>query len=65
MKRPEIKSFDDPNFLKLGFAFAGLGVIVFLVSYVFDFPGIIALRGGGGLGLFILITYLIARYRKK
>ena len=65
MKKLTIKSFDDPNFLKLGLFCIGAGFLVFLASYLFEFPGIIALRGGGGLGLIICTTYLIARLLKK
>ncbi len=61
MKKLKISSFDDPNFLKLGLICIGLGVIVFIASYIFNFPGIIALRGGGGLGAIIVITYFIAK----
>ncbi len=65
MKKLSIKSFDDPNFLKLGLFCLGVGFLVFLASYLFNFPGIIALRGGGGLGLLICITYFLARLLKK
>ncbi len=65
MKKLKIKSFDDPNFLKLGLYCIGAGLLVFLASYLFQFPGIIALRGGGGLGLIICASYFIARRLKK
>ena len=65
MKRLKIKSFDAPNFLKLGLYCIGAGILVFLASYIFEFPGIIALRGGGGLGLIICTTYYFARRLKK
>jgi hypothetical protein len=60
----KIKSFDDPNFLKLGLILIGFGCAVYLASIWFDFPGFIALRGGAGLGLMICITYFIAKSRK-
>ncbi len=60
MKKLVIKSFDDPNFLKLGLFCIAAGFVVFLASYLFEFSGLIALRGGGGLGLIICITYFIA-----
>lgn len=65
MKKLTIKSFDDPNFLKLGLFCLAAGLLVFLASYFFEFPGIIALRAGGGLGLIICITYLVACRLKK
>jgi hypothetical protein len=65
VKKLKIKSFDDPNFLKLGLWFIGVGLILFLGSYIFEFPGIIALRGGCGLGLIIIAIYFIARCLKK
>ncbi|MBY0470484.1 hypothetical protein K2X30_04895 [bacterium] len=65
MKKLQIKSFDDPHFLKLGFICIGLSLIILLASYIFNFSGIIAFRAGGGLGLLICITYAIAQQRKK
>jgi hypothetical protein len=65
MKKLKINSFSDPNFLKLGLILIGFGFLVFLASYIFDFAGAIALRGGGGLGFIICVTYLIARSKKK
>ena len=45
-----ISSFSDKNFLMLGMVCIGIGLMVFALSFVFDFAGIIALRGGLGLG---------------
>lgn len=65
MKKIKISSFDDPNFLKLGLVCMGLGIIVFIGSYLFNFSGIIAFRAGGGLGVLICITFFVARRLKR
>ena len=61
----KIESFDDPNFLKLGLICIGAGVLVFILSYIFNFPGVIALRGGGGVGILICVAHFLARWFKK
>ncbi len=65
LKRPQIKAFDDPNFLKLGVVLIAIGLIFYAVSFIFNFAGIIALRAGGGLGVIIVATYFLAKLFKN
>jgi uncharacterized membrane protein len=65
LKKPQIKSFDDPNFLKLGLVLIAFGLIFYAASFLFNFAGIIALRAGGGLGVIIIVTYFMARLFKN
>jgi len=64
MKKIKIESFSDPNFLKLGIICILIAIVIFILSYLFHFPGIIALRGGGGLGVIIIITHYISKIGK-
>ena len=64
-KLMSIRSYGDRNFLMLGLICIGVGLFVFALSSVFDFPGIIALRGGLGLGIIICVTHFIARMLKR
>lgn len=65
MKKIKIESFADPNFLKFGFVALALGILVFILSFVFHFDPIIALRAGGGLGIMIIVIHYIAKFSKK
>ncbi len=65
MKRPEIKSIGDRNFLYLGIACIAFGILVYLLSVMFDFPGIIAFKGGLATGVFICIIYFGGRLISK
>jgi len=65
LKRPQIKSFDDPNFLKLGIVLIAISMVFYAASFIFHFAGIIALRAGGGLGLIIIVTYFLTKIFKK
>jgi hypothetical protein len=64
VKKLKINSFDDPNFLKLGFLCIGIGLAVYILSFIFSFSGIIALRGGGGLGLIICAVHFVSKARR-
>ncbi len=61
----KVTSFSDPNFLKLGIFCIATGCILAAILMVIDAPWWVALRGGLGIGLLIVIAHYAAVYHKK
>lgn len=63
MRRPEIRSFADVSALYLGLALLGLGFFTGGLALVFQFPLLIAFKGGVVTGLILCVCHFVARYR--
>lgn len=64
MRKNEIKSLEDPNFLKLGLLLILFAFFVLIASLIFDFKSIIAIRAGGGLGILIIFSHYVVKFVK-